>query len=192
MHTFNFNLNKNNKAQKGDLLLAEPLIVDSNFSRSVILVCEHEEQIGSFGLILNKPSSITIENATDNLYIDDSLYIGGPVEQNTLHFIHTLDELEGSIALKNGTYWGGSYEQIKNLNIQGQIKPNNCRFFMGYTGWKKQQLSEELNENSWIIAKIDLSSLFYIKPENLWKEVMANLGSRYKMLTNYPIDPRLN
>ena len=39
--------------ERGDMLISEPFLNDPNFERTVILICEHNEQ-GTFGLVLNK------------------------------------------------------------------------------------------------------------------------------------------
>ena len=38
----------------GKVLLAEPFMLDPNFKRAAVLVCEHGEE-GSIGFIMNKP-----------------------------------------------------------------------------------------------------------------------------------------
>ena len=49
--------------QKGHLLIAEPSILgDASFTRSVILLTEHNGTEGSIGFILNKPLNYTIND----------------------------------------------------------------------------------------------------------------------------------
>jgi len=191
MFLFDDQLNENLDLHRGDLLIAEPLLDDPNFSRSVILVCEHQDD-GSFGLVINKPAMITIEESSNSLLQDNGVYIGGPVEQNTLHIVHRIDELEESTPLRDGIYWGGNYEQLNVLHSQGLLNPSNCKLFMGYSGWGKQQLEDELTRNSWVIGRHDLSILFEVDPENLWREILKSMGEKYRMLSNYPTDPRMN
>ncbi|MDW7691556.1 YqgE/AlgH family protein [Flammeovirgaceae bacterium SG7u.111] len=191
MQLFDTSLNDNMEVIKGDVLVAEPFLDDPNFARSVILICEHKEE-GAFGLVINKPVSVDVEDVPDPLIMGNDIFVGGPVEQNTLHVIHTFDMLDGSTKLQEGVFWGGNYDELKLLHMNGEVSSKNCRLFVGYSGWGKNQLEEELNKNSWVIAKIDLKKIFEIEPENLWQEVLRSMGSKYKMLSNYPIDPRLN
>ena len=83
-----FNQSKNVTPQKGDLLISEPFLPDRNFERTVVLLCEHTDD-GSFGFIINKTSILkfneVMEDAKD---FSEVLYVGGPVQQDTLHFIH--------------------------------------------------------------------------------------------------------
>jgi putative transcriptional regulator len=76
----------------GKVLIAEPFLGDPNFERSVVLICEHNKE-GSFGLVLNNVSKNTIADVVDDIYAEFPLFIGGPVEQNTLHFVHRLGHL---------------------------------------------------------------------------------------------------
>ena len=72
----------------GDLLISEPFLQDENFVRSVVLLCEHSEE-GSLGLIINKPSILKLGELVEALdFLDKDVFVGGPVEQNTLHFIY--------------------------------------------------------------------------------------------------------
>ncbi|MGB0525321.1 MAG: YqgE/AlgH family protein [Flammeovirgaceae bacterium] len=192
MELFSENLNNDNEVRSGDFLLAEPMLLDPNFQRTVVIVCEHKDDEGSFGLIVNRQADVNIEQLEDFLYLQGNLYVGGPVQQNTLHFLHQIPELEGSILLRDGVYWGGDYEQLKELHIQGKVNAHNCRFFIGYSGWGKLQLKGELLQNSWVISRVDLSLLFKVEPDELWQRVLEQMGGKYKMFTNYPVDPSLN
>lgn len=192
MNYFNYDNPINPK--KGDLLISEPFLPDPNFERTVVLLCEHNEE-GSFGFVLNKPSllkySDVMEEATD---FNASLYIGGPVQQDTLHFLHRAGNLiEGSIEIGNGIYWGGNYDQLQVLIDTRQLKQEDFKFFIGYSGWGAGQLEMELNEKTWIVSNmVTPRHVFDMDPEKLWKIVLNNMGGKYKMISNYPIDPRLN
>ncbi|MEN7546767.1 YqgE/AlgH family protein [Rapidithrix thailandica] len=192
MHLFDFDFSHNDSVTRGNLLVAEPFLNDPNFCRSVIIMCEHQHEMGSFGLVLNRPTKITIEEVTDNFFLESQLFIGGPVEQNTLHYIHRFGELENAIPLKDGLFWGGDYEQLKAMNLNGELHPENCRFFMGYSGWGEEQLQSELEQHSWIVSDVDLSWVFSQDPKDLWSNVLKRMGGRFKVYSNYPTDPRLN
>ena len=192
MEFFSQDLNQNNDVKAGDLLLAEPMLSDPNFQRTVILICEHRHEEGSFGLVVNKLSEISIAELEEILSLEDNLYVGGPVQQNTLHFIHKIPSLEGAIPLNDGVYWGGDYEELKSLCLLGKVNAENCRFFLGYSGWGEGQLAEELKQNSWVIASVGLSVIFEVSADNLWEEILKRMGGKFKMFTNFPVDPSLN
>lgn len=180
--------------KKGDLLISEPFLPDPNFERTVVLLCEHNEE-GSFGFVLNKPSllkySDVVEEAKD---FHQALYVGGPVQQDTLHFLHRSGDLiEGSAEVGNGIYWGGNYEQLQILIDTKQLKPRDFKFFLGYSGWGAGQLEVELKEKTWIVSNSATpNQVFDMDAAKLWKLILDNMGGKFKMMSNYPIDPRLN
>lgn len=182
------------QVNKGNLLIAEPFLGDPNFERSVILLCEHDEH-SSLGFILNQTTELRFQDVMEDeeTYTDMPLYIGGPVEQNTLHFIHRLNHLvEDSIEILDGLHWGGNYEQVKTLINIGKIQESDIRFFLGYSGWTGGQLAKELADNAWVVSQIDSKFIFDTAPKNLWRSVLRRMGGKHKIMSNYPIDPRLN
>lgn len=186
---------KNINPEKGDLIISEPFLPDSNFSRTVILLCEHNDD-GSFGFVLNKVSNLRLSDVLRGIEskIDHQVYIGGPVQQNTLHFVHRLpNQLEDSIEVKNGLYWGGNFEQLKVILENDEVNSSEIKFFVGYSGWGEGQLMDEMKVNSWIVSKnAELEQVFNTKAETLWKQTLENMGGKYRMFSNYPVDPRLN
>jgi putative transcriptional regulator len=176
---------------KTKLLIAQPFLQDKHFERSVILICEHENQ-GTFGFILTRPTNLAVSEVIEVSSFDQILHIGGPVEQNTLHFIHTLPEIPKALPLKDGVYWGGDFEYVKSLAIANRLNAENSRFFVGYSGWGKDQLLQEVQENSWFVVDYDLQFIFEQEGEKLWHNILKNLGGRYKVFANYPKDPKLN
>ncbi|MBY0426374.1 MAG: YqgE/AlgH family protein [Cytophagales bacterium] len=179
--------------EKGKILISEPFLPDPNFERTVVLVCDHNED-GTFGLVLNKPSNLKLCDVIEEVVMENQqLYLGGPVEQNTLHYIHRLGDLiDDSIPLGNNLYWSGNFEQVKQLINLETIQPEDIRFFIGYSGWSKGQLMEELSANSWFVSDANGNDIFDLEPEQLWRGILKKMGGKYKMYANFPVDPRLN
>ena len=128
----------------GSVLLAEPFMFDSNFKRSAILLCEHNEE-GSIGFILNKELDMQVDELiADFPSFDGKVFFGGPVQTDTIHYIHNVGNLlEDSVKVVPGVYWGGDFEKLKFLIQSDMIKPHNIRFFVGYSGWSDGQLGDE-------------------------------------------------
>lgn len=187
--------NRNVVPEKGDFLISEPFLPDNNFSRSVVLLCEHNEE-GSFGFVLNRTSNLRLSDLLQEVHskVDFEVFVGGPVQQNTLHFIHQMPNyLENSIEIKNGVYWGGNFEQLKILLENDNVNSKEIKFFVGYSGWGEGQLVDELKVNSWIVSKnTDVGQVFNTKSDALWKEALEKMGGKYKMFSKYPENPRLN
>src|ERR1044071_7897946 len=157
----------------GRILVSEPFLLDSYFKRSVILLGEHSEE-GTVGFILNKPTDLNLNDALEDFPpFDVPLYFGGPVQTDTIHFLHTLGErLEGSKEILPGIYWGGNLETLKLLIETNQIQKSEVRFFAGYSGWEPDQLSNELKGNTWLVSEGRKEIAFNEHPENLWGDVL--------------------
>lgn len=183
----------NNKPASGKLLLAEPFMWDDNFKRTVILLCTHNED-GSFGLVLNRQLEYKLSDALPECdAFDAPLYYGGPVEPNTLHYIHSYGNmLAGSVKLNKGLYLGGDFEQLKSMINLGQIENNRIRFYVGYSGWDPKQLQEEMESNSWIVANSQPAYIFSDEPTEIWRKVLTDMGGDYKVMANFPENPSLN
>ncbi|MEI6816053.1 MAG: YqgE/AlgH family protein [Bacteroidota bacterium] len=177
----------------GKLLVSEPFMFDQNFGRSVILLCEHTLE-GTVGFILNKPTEVTVNDAIEDFpEFDGNLYYGGPVQTNSLHFIHTLgDKIPGSLEVVKGIYWGGDFEVLKLLIDTKQIRNDQVRFYAGYSGWEPNQLKKELKEKTWIIADVNSQYPFAEDPLHLWRDVLKGMDEQFSVMSNFPEDPSLN
>lgn len=189
----NSNANTVDSPKSGILLLSEPFLADENFERSVVLICAHNEE-GTFGFVLNQPTEMTLNEVLEDETLPPlPVYLGGPVEQNTLHFLHKAGEkISAAVQIDENICWSGDFDQVKQLIKDGAIQPSEIKFFVGYSGWENGQLSKELNENTWIMSKFEPDFIFNPDSQNMWKEGMKKLGGKYKIMANYPVDPRLN
>lgn len=179
--------------KKGNLILAEPFMSDPNFKRTVILLCEHNKE-GSFGLVVNRKIDLLLSDVIANVgFAEIPLYYGGPVEQDTLHFIHTYGELiEGSTKIGPSLYWGGDFEQIKQYLSMKLISLERIRFYIGYVGWSTGQLNQECEEQSWITTPNQEKYIFSAEPKKVWPDILRNMGGSYQIMANFPENPSLN
>ena len=159
----------------------------------MVLLCEHGAE-GSFGLILNRPLDIQLSEAVEGFYAyDDTLSLGGPVQRDTLHFVHRCGEaLPDAIALSDGVRWGGDFETLRTLLQQGEIDGTDVRFFVGYAGWSPGQLDDEIDQDGWILTESDAEAVFPDDASKLWRSVLRRMGGEYAILANFPDDPRMN
>lgn len=170
----------------GQLLIAEPFLLDPNFRRSVVLLCDHQDQ-GSFGFILNKPIDMNINDLISSFpEFESEVYYGGPVQTDTIHYLHTKgDILKNSVEVLDGVYWGGNFDQLKDLISMGAIQPADIRFFVGYSGWSAGQLEMEQDILSWITEPGDAEYVFG-DTERLWKRVLEFKGGTYSVIAQIP------
>ncbi|HPE34971.1 MAG TPA: YqgE/AlgH family protein [Bacteroidales bacterium] len=183
----------NVKPAPGKILISEPFLYDYYFKRSVVLLAEHNND-GSFGVIINKPLSMSFEDVVKDFPdFRSKIFLGGPVSTNSLFFIHTLGELiHNSLKVTGGIYWGGDLEQVKTMITLGQLNENNIRFFIGYSGWSPKQLDMELKRDSWLVSELSDEQILSINPDDMWKSALQQLGDKYSQWINFPSDPGMN
>lgn len=181
------------KPGAGRLLISEPYLADPNFERTIILLCEHNDD-GTIGFVLNKPSlSKLSELVTDAKSFDEIVCVGGPVQQDTLHYLHRQEGVEGAVEILDGIFWGGEFDQIISKIETGSLSATDIKFFLGYSGWSPNQLDEELKANSWIVSDhVSEELIFETEHEQMWKKVLKKMGGRFSMFANYPVDPQMN
>jgi putative transcriptional regulator len=177
----------------GILLIADPFLKDPNFLRTVVFLCEHREE-GSFGFVLNRQYQNTLDELIPELEKHKfPVYYGGPVQQDTIHFLHQYpDEVPGGIEVVKGIWWGGDFDKLVELIKSGNIDTTKIRFYIGYSGWSNGQLNEEMKEKSWLTVKATRKLIFHKNYEEIWKDALRQLGGDYEMMINFPIDPQLN
>jgi putative transcriptional regulator len=180
--------------QKGKILISEPLMSDFYFGRSVVLLVEHTHDEGSFGIIMNKVIGRTLNEVAEGFpEFDAPVYLGGPVQQNNLFYIHQLGDLiPQSERIMEGLYWGGDVETLRSMMETGHLKPNQIRFYLGYSGWDAGQLNSELERNSWLVSNASVLSLMQTSSHLMWRHFVRRMGSPYEKWLKLPEDPSLN
>ncbi|NUQ22594.1 MAG: YqgE/AlgH family protein [Saprospiraceae bacterium] len=175
------------EVKNGSLLIAEPFMLDPNFKRAAVLLCEHSAE-GSIGFILNKPLGMRIDELIEDFpEFDSEVFFGGPVQTDTIHYIHSVgDLLEESVKLTDGVYWGGDFEKLKFLISSQLILPQDIRFFLGYSGWSEGQLADEIVYGSWVLAEMYANYVFKSRPDQLWQQAMFNKGNAYTVIARMP------
>lgn len=178
----------------GILLIAEPFLKDPNFMRTVILICRQSNEEGCFGFVLNKLYEGTLDHLIPEMEgICLPVYVGGPVQLDTLHYIHQYpDLLPDSQEISENIFWGGNFETLKALLKNQELDPEKIKFFLGYSGWESGQLENEMKEKSWLTVTSTRDIVFDTPMENIWKASLKHLGGNYEMMINFPTDPQLN
>lgn len=180
----------------GSLLISEPLMEDKYFSRSSILVLDEPEDGGHFGLILNKPTAMTLQDLMPDWEAGSRvpIFCGGPVDMQRMFLLHTLGPRLGSdTEVLPGIYVGADLDKIIEYIEEGGEVDGNLRFFLGYCGWSPGQLSAEINGKTWAVNALpDCSNLLKGKGLNYWTREVKMLGEDYRGWLMVPIDPSLN
>jgi putative transcriptional regulator len=188
-----FHIVNENVAEKGRILISEPFLSDNYFRRSIVYLTEHNDE-GSLGFVLNKPLEINISEIVDDFPKSEfTISVGGPVSNNTVHYIHTLGpRVPESVKVDDGIYWGGDFDVLKELISAGVVKPHELRFFLGYAGWSANQLEGEMEENAWLVGKISPRMVMQGVDSEFWSRTLERYNNKYRAWANFPEDPGLN
>jgi putative transcriptional regulator len=188
------NSQKKVKEQKeirvGSVMISKPFWQDDTYKRSVILILEHDHN-GSAGLIINKPSTLSIHDALPDLNILYPLYFGGPSEIKTVSYIHDNPDVPDAIHIGNNIYWGGDFDQVVNMITSHELDVRLIKFCAGFVHWTPGQLESEIQEEKWWVDEISTQELFTTPPDDLWAYKLISTGHIYGLLNNIP-DPALN
>jgi putative transcriptional regulator len=185
---------KNNKEPEGGtLLISDPFLDEAYFRRSVILLCEHSEN-ASFGLVLNNFLDVDLHELDHDFPdIHARISVGGPVETQSLYYIHSFSNIEDSFEVRDGLYFGGSFSQLKSLIEESPSNGAKIRFFLGYSGWDRGQLANEILEHSWIVVdNISNKEILGTLDDNFWQHCMEKQGKEFKTISRFPLNPNHN
>jgi len=191
---YNFFQTENHlQPMKGRILISEPFLTDNYFKRSIVLLTDHSAE-GSVGFVLNKPVNMKAHEIMSEFPDSDVIVsLGGPVQTNTLHYLHTMGELiPGSMKVLGNISWGGEFDVVKRLLEAGTLHNENVRFFLGYSGWQANQLDAELNDNAWIVSEIKPEEVMSPMNKHFWNQRLKQMGNKYRMWSNFPENPQMN
>jgi len=184
----------------GRLLVATPLLGDPNFKRAVVLIVEHEDVQGTLGVVLNRPTEISVgqvlEQWTELATEPAVVFRGGPVAPTSalaLAMIPGMDEPLGWRALDGAP-------ALARLGLIDLDTPpgllataiTSLRVYAGYAGWSPGQLEAEIDEGAWYVFPAQPSDVFAAAPDHLWREVLRRQEGDTAFLATYPDDPTLN
>lgn len=172
------------------LLIAMPQVVDPFFHRSVILLLEHGSD-GSFGLIVNRPSEVSVRDILSELEVswggdpETTGWFGGPVQPNVGTVLYGADDaktLDTIIEIAPGLRVS---RDVRVLVSMVERPPTHFRLILGYAGWEAGQLEQEIERNDWLIAPVDLATLFGDEPSLMWEEALESIGVRPESLPSW-------
>lgn len=186
--------NESRSVETGKLLIAEPFMLDPHFKRSVVLIADHDKEEGTVGFILNRKTGLKLNELTEDFgEFEADVFYGGPVDNNSMYFIHTAGNiLDNSLEICPGIYRSGDYDKLKILIECKLITSASIRFYIGYSGWSAGQLEEEMKDPAWIVSDMDPNYLYKSNPEQLWKEILDQMGYHYSAIGRLEGDELMN
>ena len=145
----------------GLFLKSTSLLNDTSFENAVVFITEYNEK-GAMGFVVNQKFPRKLNELEEFKKVTPfPIYLGGPVDQEHLYFIHRRPDLiEGGEPVTAAIFLGGNFKSaVKNIDNQ-ILTENDCKIFMGYCGWDYRELDEEIAEGSWEVQETgDLFSM---------------------------------
>ena len=163
------------------LLVAQPEMLDPNFSRTVVLVMRPEDG-GPLGVILNRPTNVQLRELyperAELTARDDLVFFGGPVQPDALLFAFrsTLKPPKG-LHVSGDIYISGFSEVLDEL-LKHPENANEQRFFAGYAGWAQGQLEFEIARGGWYTLALDVDTIFRMNPLTIYDELVKRAKVR--------------
>ena len=187
---------KNKQYGKGSLLIANPVLPDPNFSRTVILLCNHNDQ-GSFGLVINRSTQLKAPDLFSDIDIlrsyNTKIYMGGPVSQSMVFYLYrSAKDVIDLDKICSGVHLGSNLETLESLYLDIENPEENIRFYLGYSGWSDGQLDGEMEQNSWLVQDANEQFVFLDSENLIWPKAVNSLGEKYQYLTKAPVNPQWN
>ena len=171
----------------GSLLLAHPALKDPNFRRTVVLMSAHGSD-GAMGVVLNRPIGKLLGDLNAEFALGPlasvPLYCGGPVEAKQL-LLAAWQTRDDGFQLQFGI------EPDKAALLIGE-EGTHIRAFLGYSGWTRGQLENELKQNTWIVAEVPVDLLDHPQDDGLWRGVLGGVGQEWRLLADEPEDTSRN
>lgn len=173
----------------GRLIVATPSLVDPNFRRSVVLMLHHDDE-GALGIVLNRPSEITVRatlRGWDRLAAEPPVvFVGGPVETQGVIALARRgagDEADG---------WQPVMRGLGVLDLRRDpeaMRVERIRLFAGHAGWAPGQLEHEIAAGSWFLLDAQGEDAFCPEPQGLWRRVLRRQGGVFR---TFPDDASMN
>nr|WP_298155444.1 YqgE/AlgH family protein [uncultured Pseudoxanthomonas sp.] len=173
------------------LLIASPALADPNFSRSVTLICQHDDD-GAMGVVVNRASEYTLGEVLRQMNLasrdprleEQVVLAGGPVHPERGFVLHdSAHAWESTLEVADGLFLTTSRDILEAM-AAGE-GPAHAVVALGCAGWGAGQLEYELGENSWLTAPADAELLFAVPLEQRWQAAGQRIGVDMTRLTDY-------
>ena len=176
----------------GSILLSHPSLKDPSFSKTIVFLSAHSDDMGTVGVILNRPLGQTLQQQDKQFktgtFANVPVFEGGPVEKDKL-IVAAWEWLESPSSFK--LYFGIDLEKAESLHTTNSSINIAC--FLGHSGWSPGQLESELDQNSWIVSALDHDLFTSMdKKGETWRQLVGDMGDDLKLLADAPDDPQVN
>ena len=173
------------------LLIALPALAETNFSRSVALICQHDDD-GAMGIVVNRRSEYTLGEVLGQMGLEGGsetlraqpVLAGGPVHPERGFVLHDGGpRWDSTLAITDSLFLTTSRDILEAM-ARGE-GPDNALVALGCAGWGSGQLEHELTENDWLTAPADAELLFTLPLEARWQAAAGRIGVDFAHLADY-------
>ncbi|RJG40037.1 YqgE/AlgH family protein [Motilimonas pumila] len=165
-------------------LVAMPSLKGPYFERSVIYLCDHNEE-GAMGIVINIPVDLQLGELLEQLELPVSsaehkplkqaVLQGGPVADDRGFVVHTpIAGFSSSLELQHDIMVTTSKDILATLGTSEE--PDHYILALGYAGWEAGQLEQEIAENTWLTLPADSNILFHTHFAERWQAAVNSLG----------------
>ena len=173
------------------LLIALPALSGTNFSRSVALICQHDDD-GAMGIVVNRRSEYTLGEVFGQMGVEGGSEVlraqpvlaGGPVHPERGFVLHDGGpRWDSTLAITESLFLTTSRDILEAM-ARGD-GPDHAIVALGCAGWGTGQLEHELTENDWLTAPADAELLFELPLESRWQAAAGRIGVDFAHLADY-------
>lgn len=170
-------------------IVAMPTLIDSNFSHAAIYLCQHNAD-GALGIVINRESNMKLKEIFMQMDIpigslsaaNAPVYFGGPVQQERGFVLHTTAGKWAITMPISDTMSLTTSRDIIEAIARGE-GPERYFVALGYAGWGKGQLEQEIMSNSWLNTPFGEPILFDTPIDLRWKMAASQIGIDINHLT---------
>jgi putative transcriptional regulator len=155
----------------GEFLIASRKMRDPNFSESVILLTQYDDE-GTMGLVINRKTDVPMSRILDTWKESkgrtEPVFVGGPVQRNgILALIRSRPKLDQAARIFADVHLSVE-KPLLQKHLAAGAGPDKFRIYLGYAGWSPEQLENEIELGAWVVMPADANSVFDADPETLW------------------------
>lgn len=172
------------------LLVAMPSMTDPMFEKSVIYICEHHQE-GTIGLIINQPTEYLMRIVFEQMHLSPvspeknnaPLLFGGPIQSERGFVLHPPGtRFRSSLKLGENVVVTTSNDIIQAI-AEGK-GPQDLLVVLGYCGWEKNQLEEEVKKNAWLVCPFQENLLYHMPFSKRWENAALSIGVHMSHLSS--------
>ena len=188
-------MSKEDTGPNTGLLVASPQMLDPNFSRTVVLLCDFNEE-GALGIIVNRTIDVELDEVLRQMEVGEDaggisgpVLWGGPVQPGAVFLTFAGSEARGDEENPVFSITPDMHVSPARDVIEAVARDENADAFitLGYAGWGAGQLDGEIAEGAWIFLDVDPDVVFTIPPDKRYDYCLSTLGISPHLLWMQPV-----